>query len=567
MAWEVPQLNYSSVLFNPQDISSIGDSLVGALKQRRANRDEKQAGDILSQWGESQYGSAPERGSLGHRLLAVGQPEQTPGDPVNARINQGFDVAGQPPPAGGYAADLGLAPEQYRSAYADAGQKYGVDPTLLVRQGRQESGFDPNAVSPAGAQGISQFMPDTAKQYGIDPADPNQSIDAQGHMMADGEKQFGGNPGMALMAYNWGSGNVQKWLDSGADPANVPRETSDYVEKVSGKPVEAWLGGQAGGQPEAPTVSPQEAIGALPPRDILSAMLRNPITRQLGVQLVQDARKGILTPYDFQRVGNTLVKIDKRTGEVTPAFQGQATNKSGNTEDPGNVDQIAKAIANGDQPPVLTGLYRLGGPVRAALERQGYNLTQATQDWTATTKLLATMNGAQQTRLRQAVGQVKESLPLVQELADKWEAGRFPILNKANRILAKNGALGPEAQSIATQLEAEIADITSELGTVYKGGNSSTDESLKLAATQLSADWSPKQLKDAIALAQKNITYRENSLRLGTAGINNSQYNQTQSSQDINPPSDATDQAPDGVDPQDWQYLTPEERQQYLESQ
>lgn len=205
----------------------------------------------------------------------------------------------------------------------------------------------------------------------------------------------------------------------------------------------------------------------------------------------------------------------------------------------GDAETIAQAIANGDQPPVLTGLYRLAGPVRASLEKQGYNLTKATQDWDATKKLLATMNGAQQTRLRQAVGQVKEALPLVQDLADKWDAGGYPTLNKAQLVLAKEGAFGPDAQSIATQLEAEIADVTSELGTVYKGGNSSTDESLRLAATQLNASWSNKTLKDAIELARKNITYRENSLRLGTAGIENSTYNQTQPTQEINPQPDA----------------------------
>lgn len=71
-----------------------------------------------------------------------------------------------------------------------------------------ESGFNPHAVSPAGAQGISQFMPGTAAGYGLhDPFDPVAAIDAQAHLMADNLRQFG-SVALALAAYNAGSGAV-----------------------------------------------------------------------------------------------------------------------------------------------------------------------------------------------------------------------------------------------------------------------------------------------------------------------------------------------------------------------
>jgi hypothetical protein len=189
-----------------------------------------------------------------------------------------------------------------------------------------------------------------------------------------------------------------------------------------------------------------------------------------------------------------------------------------------DADQIAQAIINGDQPPDTTGLYKLGAPVRAALARQGYNMTQARLDYEATKQNLKSLNGTQQARLRQAVSITEDSLGMVEDLAKQWKGSNFPALNKAALSSAKQGLLGPDAQSIATQLEAEIADVTSELGTVYKGGNGSTDESLKLAQQQLGADWSERQLLDAIKLARTNLTYRKNSLNLATAGIPDSQY-------------------------------------------
>lgn len=189
----------------------------------------------------------------------------------------------------------------------------------------------------------------------------------------------------------------------------------------------------------------------------------------------------------------------------------------------------ADAIMSGDQPPVLTGNSRYTPAIKAILGKQGYDLTKASQDWTATQKLFSTMNGAQQTRLRQATGQVSDSLDLVDQLAQQWKGGGFPILNKVNLVAATNGAYGKDAQSLATQLQTEIADMTGELANVYMGGNSPTDKALELAGQQLSADWSEDTFKNAVQLAKTNLAYRKNSLNLATAGIANSQYNQNQS--------------------------------------
>jgi len=94
---------------------------------------------------------------------------------------------------------------------------------------KAESAGNPNAVSPKGAQGLLQFMPETAKAYGINPLDPQQAAVGAARMYGDLSKQFSGDVPSMLAAYNWGSGNVSK---QGLQKA--PQETRDYIAKVQG---------------------------------------------------------------------------------------------------------------------------------------------------------------------------------------------------------------------------------------------------------------------------------------------------------------------------------------------
>lgn len=182
-------------------------------------------------------------------------------------------------------------------------------------------------------------------------------------------------------------------------------------------------------------------------------------------------------------------------------------------------DAIADAIIRGEQSPETTGLYRVGPQVRAALAKKGYNQAQAITDWKATQKHVATLNGAQQTRMAQAVDNAAHSLDVIDTLADQWNAGKFQALNKVRLAAAKQGVLGPDAQKIAVALDAQISDVTSELGNVYMGGNSPTDHALSLAAKNLSADWSDTTLRAMTKQARTNLQIRQNSMRnVGVAG-------------------------------------------------
>jgi hypothetical protein len=102
-----------------------------------------------------------------------------------------------------------FVPARYRETILRSAARWGVPPALMAGQLMAESGFDPTAGSPAGAQGIAQFMPSTAATYGLaNPYDPVAAIDAEAHLMADLLRQFG-SPELALAAYNAGPAPVE----------------------------------------------------------------------------------------------------------------------------------------------------------------------------------------------------------------------------------------------------------------------------------------------------------------------------------------------------------------------
>lgn len=107
-------------------------------------------------------------------------------------------------------------------------RNYGLPSGLLDSVWNAESARGRRMLSPAGAQGHFQFMPATAKQYGLaDPSDLTQSATAAAQMYSDLLKQTGGDLSKALAGYNWGIGNVQR---RGMDSA--PTETRNYIQKV-----------------------------------------------------------------------------------------------------------------------------------------------------------------------------------------------------------------------------------------------------------------------------------------------------------------------------------------------
>jgi soluble lytic murein transglycosylase-like protein len=109
-----------------------------------------------------------------------------------------------------------------------AAAKYGISAPLLGGLIKQESGFNPNARSGAGAVGLTQLMPSTAAGLGVtDPLDPAQAIDGGAKYLKEQLDKFGGDASLALAAYNAGPGAVQKY--GGVPPY---AETQGYVKNV-----------------------------------------------------------------------------------------------------------------------------------------------------------------------------------------------------------------------------------------------------------------------------------------------------------------------------------------------
>ena len=112
-----------------------------------------------------------------------------------------------------------------------------LDPAFFVRLLWRESLFDPNVVSSKGAQGIAQFMPETAKRRGLDdPFDQVSAVKASASFLSDLRNQFG-NLGLAAAAYNTGERRVEAWK---INKSSMPEETQNYVQFITGHAVEEW---------------------------------------------------------------------------------------------------------------------------------------------------------------------------------------------------------------------------------------------------------------------------------------------------------------------------------------
>ncbi|WP_238701245.1 lytic transglycosylase domain-containing protein [Mariprofundus erugo] len=123
----------------------------------------------------------------------------------------------------------GSAREQYRPIIARAAEQYGLDPKLIEAVVQTESDFNAQAVSPVGAQGLMQLMPGTAADLGVkDAFNPEQNIMAGSKYLKQLMNRYDGDTKLALAAYNWGMGNLER------NPDKMPRETVNYVAKITG---------------------------------------------------------------------------------------------------------------------------------------------------------------------------------------------------------------------------------------------------------------------------------------------------------------------------------------------
>lgn len=186
----------------------------------------QQAEDQLRQLGEQARAQAQRLIAGDEQRVGAEQDYQRQLDEYNAANNQDIRLPGQQSTGSGAFEPVPIyGPLQ---DYArEAAKKAGVDPELFVKQIQQESGFNPNAVSPAGATGVAQIVP--KYHPGVDPKDPYASLDYAARLMRSHLNSYQGDYTRALVAYNGGGGGVAAW-----DRGQPYDESKRYVQAILG---------------------------------------------------------------------------------------------------------------------------------------------------------------------------------------------------------------------------------------------------------------------------------------------------------------------------------------------
>jgi hypothetical protein len=200
----------------------------------------------------------------------------------------------------------------------DAAHSNNLPAPFFIRLLFQESEFHPGAVSPAGAEGVAQFMPETAADRRLDnPYDPLQAINASASLLRDLARRFG-NLGLAAAAYNAGPRRIETWLTK---KGKLPQETKDYVKTITGRQAENWIAIERGSpavklQRHAPC---QETAGLLAwdgPERIPLPPVRNAGTRKVATQPALRGNVAVAL--------RAQVKIARHGAQITAAIDTRA---------------------------------------------------------------------------------------------------------------------------------------------------------------------------------------------------------------------------------------------------
>jgi hypothetical protein len=184
-------------------------------------------------------------------------------------------------------------------------------------------------------------------------------------------------------------------------------------------------------------------------------------------------------------------------------------------EDKKNADALIQGIKSGIFPPDVTKLGRnskVNLYVVGRLADSGYDYTMANKEWLYQQALSRTAGGSKQVVIAENIGNVQQSLNKLKELNAEWKRSGYPSLNSLRATIAKGGLVGPDVMKAYNLLQNQVTVASNELGSIYMGGNSPTDQAVRHARDLLQTNWSEDVLDAAADLALENVGYRRNAI-------------------------------------------------------
>jgi hypothetical protein len=240
--------------------------------------------------------------------FAVGQPITTQDqreqskDPSSLELlsRNPLQPAPEIPSTGENSAPAGLSADTLCSELGSTALQNNLPAQFFTRLIWQESRFNTSLVSRAGARGVAQFMPATARERKLaNPFEPIQALHEAARLLNELRTQFG-NLGLAAAAYNAGPHRVREWL---AGLGHLPRETRGYVQTVTGRPVEEWVTSRASDDAAVPA-------GSNPCSEIAGLIISEPQARLAPHQPASTSSAPVLghavsAAWDLQLIGDS----------------------------------------------------------------------------------------------------------------------------------------------------------------------------------------------------------------------------------------------------------------------
>ena len=256
------------------------------------------------------------------------------------------------------------------------------------------------------------------------------------------------------------------------------------------------------------------------------AIADDPGLRQAFAIRLQDAMKqrGDSTEVKMLKDDNGaehILFVDPRRRTITDAQGNPYVSPSGDDSD---TKQIATAIREGRQPPTTTGLYRNAKAVRADLEREGFNLSEANLQWQAAQTQVKSLNAPQMVRYAGLAKSVLTTIDEVKGLAVQMDNSGVPLANKAKIAAYIQTSGNTESGQLAAKYVAAVNTLKEEFTNLAQGGYAPTEAAWTLANQQVNADYGVKELNSSLTEVQRLLRYRlqgiPNFQTLGPGGTN-----------------------------------------------